>query len=395
MTAWLYRVAFCLLAFSGTPSAAWAQGEQPFELVRTLERVQDRIAEGNSQAHVFQRQFIPEIAEKMLAASNETWQAPKNVRSAIVYVLSGGDPRVLHKLLEISKLPEASTPLLKGVLAYAEGRNPEALQFLADIDHLSFDSRTGGHLALAKAMVAAPEDAMRAVSWLDDARLLCPGTLVEEAALRRQVLLVSNVEDHARFEMLSFQYLSRFPKSIYAKNFARSFAIATASSKYGADPKLMGRLEKRLDELDDDLRTQLYMALAEEGVMRGRVELTRMAADKIGHLLKDGGRDSVRLQLYKASALVVTPEYEYAIARLRMIDRSKLGSGDARLLDNALALAVEVRQPPKVEGPVKELPPLSSATQVKHGAVAEKSEALDRARLALAQAEQLLNRDKR
>lgn len=394
MTSCLYRVAFCVFVLFSVQVAAQEQ-EQPYQLVRTLERIQDRIAQGNAQAHGFQRQFIAEIAEKMLAASNETWQTPTNVRSAIVYVLSGGDPRVLRKLLELGKLPEANTALLKGVLAYAEGRNQEALQFLSDVDHLAFDTRTGGHLALAKAMVAAPEDAERAVAWLDDARLLCPGTLVEEAALRREVLLLSNAEDHARFELLAFQYLRRFPKSVYAKNFNRSFAIATASSKYGSDPKLMGRLEKRLDELDDEARRQLYTALAEEGVMRGQVELTRMAADKIGHLLKDGGRDSVRLQLYKAAALVVTPEYDFAIAKLRMIDRSRLGSSDAKLLDNALALALEVRQPPKVEGPITELPPLSSATQVKHGAVAEKSEALDRARLALSQADQLLNKDRR
>jgi chemotaxis protein MotC len=394
MTPKLYCVAFSVFALSSVPIAALGQ-EQPYELVRRLERIQDGIARGNAQAHIYQREFIAEIAEKMLAASNETWQTPTNVRSAIVYVLSGGDPRVIHKLLELGKLPELSPALLKGILAYAEGRNQEALQFLSDVDHLAFDTRTGGHLALAKAMVAAPDDAQRAISWLDDARLLCPGTLVEEAALRREVALLSNVGDHARFEMLSFQYLRRFPNSIYAKNFHRSFAIATASSKYSSDPTLMGRLEKRLDELEDEPRKQLYIALAEEGVIRGQVELTRMAADKIGHLLKDGGRDSVRLQLYKAAALVVTPEYAFAIARLRMIDRSKLGSSDAKLLDNALALAVEVRQPPILDGPVTTLPPLSSAAQAKHGAIAENSETLDRARLALSQADQLLNREKR
>jgi chemotaxis protein MotC len=391
----LYCVALSAVAAFAVPLPAWGETEEPYQLVRTLERVQDRIAEGNAQAHNYQRQFIAETAEKLLAASDATWESQKNVRSAIVYVLSGGDPRILKKLLAIPKLPSLNAELLKGVLAYAEGRNQEALELLSEIDHLSFDSRTGGHLALAKAMVAAPQDAARAVVWLDEARLLCPGTLVEEAALRREVLLLSNLEDYQRFELLSIQYLRRFPKSIYAKNFSRSFAIATASGKYGSDPKLMGRLEKRLDDFDDDTRRELYMALAEQGVTRGRVELTRMAADKIGHLVKDGGRDSIRLQLYKAAALVVTPEYEFALARLRMIDRTKLGSNDARLLDNAIALALEVRQPPRVNGPIKELPPLASATQVKHGAIAEKSDVLDRARLALSQAEQLLNKDRR
>ncbi len=369
--------------------------EQPYHLVRTLEEVQDRIAQGSAQAHGFQRHFIAEIATKMLAAGDDAWQRRRNTRSAIVYVLSGGDPRVLRKLLTLEPLPVITPELIKGVIAYSEARSRQAFKLLDDIDHRGFETRLAGHLALAKAMSAAVDDVPKALGYLDDARLLCPGTLVEEAALRREVLLLSNVNDTARFEMLAFTYLRRFPKSIYAKNFYRSFAIAVVTGKYGTDPKLMKRLEMRLDELSDSARKQLYMAIAEEGVIRGRVELTRLAADRIGYLLQDGGRDAIRLQLYKAAALVVTKEYDYALARLRSIDRSKLSTGDRGLLDSALLLAGEVRRPPQIEGEIKELPPLSSATQVRHGAVAEKSEALDSARKALSQADEALNKDRR
>jgi chemotaxis protein MotC len=292
----------------------------------------------------------------------------------------------------MKSLPEISPALIKGVLAYSEGREEEALKTLRDIDHRAFDSRMGGDLALAKAMVAAKDDTASALGYLDDARLLCPGTLVEEAALRREVLLLAKAQDYPRFETLSFQYLRRFPKSVYAKSFSRSFAIAIASGSFGAEPQFMSQLERRLDELPDETRKQLYMTLAEEGVIRGRVELTRLAVDKIASLVKAGSREATRLQLYKAASLVVTNEYESASATLRGIDRSKLDSSDAQLLDGALALAKEMRAPPQIASPIAEPPPLSSAAQVKHGAVAEKSEALDRARQALGQADALLNR---
>jgi chemotaxis protein MotC len=367
--------------------------EQPYQLVRTLERVQDRIASGNFDAHGFQRRFITEIGDKMLAAPDSVWQESKNVRSAIVYVLSGGDPRILQKLVKLENLPDIPPTLISGILAYSEGRNREALKLLSDIDHRSFDTRTGGHLALAKAMVFAPEDAAKSLSFLDDARLLCPGTLVEEAALRRQVLLLGSIEDFTRFEMLAFEYLRRFGRSVYAGNFSRGFAVAVTSGKMSTDPALMERLQTLLDELGDDSRRRLYMAIAEEGVSRARVELVRLAADKIAYLIPDGSRESVRLQLYKAAALVVTNEYDFAIARLNTLDRSKLGRTDLQLLDQALAIAAQLRQPAVVRGPVDELPPLSSAAQVRHGDIASKSEALDTARSALAQAEKVLSRE--
>lgn len=369
--------------------------EPPYKLVRTLERIQDGIAHGNSQAHSLQRQFIGEIAEKMLSAPDATWQEPKNLRAVIVYVLSGGDPRVLKKLLTIDIPPEFPTSVLRGIIAYSEGRNREALKALTEVDHRAYDTRTGCHLALAKAMVQAPDDVNKALVFLDDARLLCPGTLVEEAALRRQVLLLSNADNNQRFEMLAFAYLRRYPRSIYARNFARSFAVTVASGKYATDAVLMERLVRRIDELPDETRRRLYMALAEEGVTRGRIELTRLAADKVAPLIPANSRDAVRLELYKAAAMVVTKDYDVALGKLRAIDRARLNTGDAQLLDNALALAAEVREPPMVDGPVAQLPPLSSATQVKYGAIAEKSEALDRARAALGQADVLLSKDRR
>lgn len=372
-----------------------APQEQPYQLVRTLEKMQDQIASGSSDAHGLQRQLIAEIGDKMMAADNKVWEEARNGRSAIVYVLSGGDPRVLQMLAKMEKVPDLTPEMIKGVLAYAEGRNRDALRLLTNIDHRALDTRIGGHLALTKAMVYAPEDAVKSLTLLDDARLLCPGTLVEEAALRRQVLLLASVENYSRFELLAFDYLLRFPKSVYARNFSRSFAVAVASSKMGEDPALIAQLEKRLDELSDDARRTIYMMLAEEGVTRGRVELTRLAADKIGYLIREGSRDAVRLQLYKAAALLVTKEYDFAVAKLNTIDRSKLGDSDRKLLDNALLLGVQVRQPLLVSGPITELPPLSSTTQVKHGDIAAKSEALDAARAVLSRADELLNREQK
>lgn len=372
------------------------QPEQPYKLVRTLERVQDRIAEGNTQAHGFQRQFIADIASKLAEMPDKTWKQPKNVRAAIVYVLSGGDPSLLGKLITMKGgLSEMTKTLARGVRAYAEGRNREAQKFLADIDHRIFDSRTAGHVALAKAMVTAGEDSGKALGFLDDARLFCTGTLVEEAALRRQVLLLSNVEDQARFELLASQYLRRFPRSIYARSFIRSLAIAVSTNRYSTDPELMARLAALIDDLKPETRRQVYTAITEEGVIRGKVQLTALATAKVLELVPPTSQDALRMQLYEAAARVVTPDYETAYAKLQAIDRARLSPSDTQLLNNALALGRELRQPIAETGPIRELPPLSSAAQVKHGAIAEKSETLDNVRDALSRADALLNKDRR
>jgi chemotaxis protein MotC len=377
------------------PGDASLSLDQPYHLVRTLEKMQDQIAMGSSDSHGAQRQFIAEIGEKMLAADDKVWQKARNSRSAIVYVLSGGDPRVLKKLVKTEKVAGLSSNVIKGVLAYAEGSNSLALKLLAGIDPRAYDARTGGHLALAKAMAFAAEDAAMSLTLLDDARLLCPGTLVEEAALRRQVLLLASTENYPRFEMLAIDYLRRFAHSIYARNFSRSFSLAVSTSKMGEDPALMARLEYRLDELPDETRQTLYTMLAEEGIKRGRVELTRLAADKVIPLVPADSRDAMRMLLYKAAALVVTKDYDLALAGLNSVDRMQLGSNDKKLLDDALFLSVQVRLPLLVSDPITELPPLSSAAQVRHGDIPGKSQALDAARAALSQVDMLLSKEQK
>src|SRR5690606_40969681 len=78
-------------------------------------------------------------------------------------------------------------------------------------------------VALVKGSLAAKEHPAQALRLLDEARLLSPGTLVEEAALRRSVGIAAETGDAARFALASTQYAARFLHSPYASQFADSF----------------------------------------------------------------------------------------------------------------------------------------------------------------------------
>ncbi len=102
----------------------------------------------------------------------------------------------------------------------------------------------------------------------------------------------------------------------------------------------------------------------------------------------------MRLQLYKAAALLVTDDYEAAVAQLTALDASKLGRNDLRLLENAQKLR-RICAAVALARPARRTAAAVHAVQEKHGDVAAKSVALDTARSALAQAEQLLNREQK
>jgi chemotaxis protein MotC len=337
-------LAACVLVVASSPVRGDGVTQQPFELVRSLRILQDRIVYGDAGAHVAQKAALARAAERLDQAADSVWMEPKNLTAAVAFVLGGGSPRVLKKLLARDTTHGMLERLLKGALAYAEGRTEEAGELLGGLDAAHLDHGIAGHIALVQAELAIRKDPMRAIDLLDQARLLSPGTLVEEAALRRQITLFAAAGNFVKFQATSAVYLRRFPKSIYAGAFKLQFAtqIVAHEASQASIPRLEGMLAG-LDPLD---RRDLYLAIAKAGIARGRVELVRFAAAKAGQLADASSIEGTRSKLYEAAALVVSDDFEKGEAALKAISPEAMGREDVELLDAAKAVANAVRRTP-------------------------------------------------
>lgn len=329
-------------------SAALAQEapREPVELVRSLQALQDTIAQGSSSAHLSQRSQLAHIAEQLAQAGPEVWKEPRNARAAVAFVLSGGDVRVLRKLSAMGALSAVDEKLAKGALAYGEGRNAEAAEHLAGIDARTLDASIAGHVALVKSELVAGRDAKRALTFLDEARLLAPGTLIEEAALRRQITIVAAAKDFEAFDMLATNYLRRFGRSVYAGSFRHQFAADVAGREDTGSADRMGRLAAALEAIDPTDARDVYLSLAREAVIKGKVELAKFATDRAARLVDETSAEGRRTRLYRAAALVVTDGFDLAVSALEAMDRTEFADEDAALFDAARSVAAEVRRLP-------------------------------------------------
>ena len=377
---------------SETPGDEEAQVKEPYELIRTLEIVQDRIATGHRDAHLYLRELLTEISKKLFLVPDDAWKKPKNSRAAILYALSGGDSRILQKLLDLGPLPCIEENLLKGLLAYSKGDSEIAKSRLMEIAPRTLDSRTSAHFALAQAMLIAAESPKKAMSYLDLARILAPGTLVEEAALRRETVIAALTEDFDTFEMLTSQYFRRFGKSVYAPEFMSRFAVAVSTSKYAEDDGQFASLSQMLDHLSAEEKRSAYVAIIEAAIVRGRVKLTRTVAEKLTNMVNADPALFLQAKLYDAAAMVATRDYDKAVAQLNTIDRNRLAPRDQALFDAALDLSKRIRLPPQVEGPITE-PPAVSAEQGKQVEFQQTPQLIDNAKKTIGQADDLLNGD--
>ena len=355
---------------------------EPSELVRALQSLQDQVVQGNTKAHAAQRELIGRIAQRFDALNAEQWQDPKNARAAVVFVLSGGTARVLQKLTRSGMKTDLSENLLKGTLAYSEGRNNEAAEFFDEIEARTLDPSLAGHVAYAKGALAGRKETAKALAYLDDARLLSPGTIIEEAALRKQVALLAEIGASERYEAVAARYLRRFPNSVYADGFRQEFAVAIALHT-DAEPERLGRLEELLSGVLLDERREVYLTIAKESLGKGKIEMAKFAAGNARRLADDGTTERERALLYQGAALIVTEAFERAAKTLVALERSKLAETDTALLDAALSIADQVRrmpEPPDAEPPAVAVEAASRALAQSRNVISRVDELLSGAR---------------
>lgn len=348
-----------------TPPAEKTALLAPYQWVRTLEEVQDQISHGVEAAHIYMPKLLIKIADEIERAEPSVLLEPRNVRAIIVYVLSGGDGRSLRRLLGLGALTPLEDKIARGAIAYTEGKYSQASEHLTGIDARTLDTSLAGRVALIQSILAYKKDLKAAIALLDLTRLLATGTLVEEAALRRQAVLEAAARDRKRFEMLAFQYFRRFKQSVYADYFKQQFSVAAAGLDYGDAHGKFDRLKTIVETLDERQQASLYVMLAEKAILMGNLPLTRFAASNGADQSKPDSIERVRAELYEASADVVGENTVKAMRVLEAVPAERLSVIDSDLHRAALAVGHEVLRPalPQLESETAHL----DATNAEHG----------------------------
>ena len=341
---------------SGEPSSGKAEApspaplpEQPHpitDMLIDLQRIQVRMASGERDAYAMQSEQLKAMGDSILAAKPEIWKYKTETDAAAAYLLSGGQPRVIAKLIESAATPRSESRLLRGALAYAVGREREAQTLLGEIDPRDVSLRLGAQLAYARSVIETTHNPDKAIEMLDLARLLAPGSLVEEAALRREILIVGDRRDGDRVVFLARQYSTRFPNSIYAENFIQG--LAAVSIRYGLIDDMAGlrKFETLLTLLKPAQRQAFLISIARSQIINSKCDVAGEAARDVLADLPAGSKEAAAVRLYLAAARVLGEEYAAGLADLKAVDRTKLSPQDQALWQVALHIATHLRDEP-------------------------------------------------
>lgn len=335
-----------LLVAGSAASNCLAGTKPPYEVIRSVQALHDQMALGSRAAQRAMPGVLRRLGGRLMAEKASVWRDQRNVRAIVVYVLSGGETRVAQKVLATAKCTLQEKHLIEGSLAYLHGDKTVAKAMLSNIDPRTLDPSTGSQLALAQATLVAEDNPGKAIKLLDLARVIAPGTLVEETALRREIFLATETGDFDKFVTLSDQYMRRFRHSVYAEGFRRSFSASVIRvSQFGTAQQFV-QLSTLLMDLDSRDRLELYLNVARTSLAAGKLPAVRWAAGEARGLARKSSVDANRAALYDGSAAVLTTGYDHGLAELHKLNTAHLPHDDAVLREAMLGVAVHIRQWP-------------------------------------------------
>lgn len=336
------------------PSAGvWAEQKvpqelEPWQMLRSLQYVQDSVILGDHSAAEMQTFLLNALDQRLKSVSREVFRDQRNVDAAMIYAMSGGNPATLDDLAENDIDGNFDSRITDALRRYLNGRGVTAAKTLTDLFPEYRQSVLAPYLALVAGNATAQKSAIAALEFYDWARLTAPGTLIEESALRRSIIVASQTEDmHARGLNYALAYARRFLTSPYAGQFADAFvAIAVKDLDSTARAKVM----EVLSFVDVPRRREIYLRIARRAAIMGRHDLAKTASEQAMALSDDASaRARTLAELYSGLVGVPFGDIVSSIQRIDAIAPTMLSQRDQALREAARAVAQEVLRKPMAD----------------------------------------------
>lgn len=318
----------------------------PYAMLRSLQFVQDSVAMGDHSATEMQRFLLQTIDERLKSAPSAVFKDPRNVDAALVYAMSGGNPATLELLVARDVDGNFDSRVADILRKYLSGKGTLVAQSISAMVPEYRGTRIGAYLALIGGNVTIPRDPVAALGFYDIARLEAPGTIVEEAALRRSLAIAVEDGDAGRGVDYAQRYARRFLHSPYASQFADLLVSLVVKR---ADSISEETIQETFALMDAERQKEAYLRLSRLSAISGRDSLARMAALKAKALTPTmPDQPQGQANLYESLSNIGTPDVVSAIETIGKIPEDQLSERDRALRDAARTIAEQVVRRPSL-----------------------------------------------
>jgi chemotaxis protein MotC len=344
----------CLPAFAEVKSA---DSVPLYRMVRSLQNIQDQVINGDLNSVDMQRFLLGEIDRRLRAADPAVFDDTRNVDAALIYAMSGGNPETLDLLANRDISGNFDNRVTSILRRYLSGKGASAAKQLEMVVPEYRNTTIGPYLQLIGANALMEKNTDTALKFFDWARVEAPGSIIEEAALRRSLSLASRKGDTARALPYARRYARRYMNSPYASQFADVFVSLALDHEDALPPS---EIKEVLSLVERKRQREIYLRLARRAAIAGNKHLTDFASLEARGLSEQQDKSQLALaELYSGIVNIPSDGVNDILDRLAGIPDTELSPKDRFLRDAARVVAEEVTNAPSED----------SLTQVKRDMV--------------------------
>ncbi|MGV2108013.1 chemotaxis protein MotC [Agrobacterium vitis] len=328
---------------TGPVGSAAAGGDSdnlpPYLMLRSLQFVQDSVVRGDHSAADMQRFLLTRIDKRLRTAAASDFEDPRNVDAALIYTMSGGNPATLDYLVARDVDGHFDNRVSDMLRKYLSGKGVLVASSLGEMVPLYQNGRVGPYIALVAGNVTLVKDPAGALKFFDIARLVAPGTIVEEAALRRSFQIAMDTGQNGRAMAYANRYARRFLYSPYASQFADLLVQLVVDHFSELDKN---DILATLATMDPDRQREVYLRIARRATINGNQALASLASSQAQSLAGLPDKNDPQALLYGGAALISTTDVKNALNTISQLPKDQLSASDNALLEAARAVAQEV-----------------------------------------------------
>ncbi len=343
-----FAIGLAIAAFASTAGAEeFKEGLPPYKMIRSLQSVQDSIAQGDTSASDMQRFMLSVIDRSLREADPSVFEDPRNVDAALIYAMSGGNPSTLNVLIQKDAAGNFDNRVTDSLIQYFRGKGSAAKKILEETVPEYRTTDIGPYLALVAANAVMQNYPEKAMEYFDWARLVLPGTIVEEAALRRSLVILGKNHAVDRSRTFFRRYFQRFPLSPYSTQVVDLF-VDYLMENFGAVSR--EDIVALVDPLPQNRQQAVYLRVARRAALEGLHDLGQFAAGRVFELEPDETSAVNRIaRLYLGLTTLPAGKVDQADELLSRLSDEMLGPQERRLRNAAEYVLDEISRPIPVE----------------------------------------------
>ena len=321
-----------------TSIAAQAPAQASFELdalLHSLLQVQDRIAQGDDAALPLQKHLMGLVEASVEEAGSPKNMSASDIRALLIFGIVGtGNSRITDALFD-NRMPKAYSKIALAIGTYRKRKRQQALKRFARIPMEEIDLRLRPYVAFAKGNLLAKRFPKKAVVEYNLVRLEAPGTLLEEATLRRLLSLYLSNEKGAEFGTIAREYGQRFIHSPYREQYLK--IVKKGVMKLRRHMSLED-IKAITGSMPPTFQASMYLHIVRTAIGSGHMKLATLAVEEIIALAEkneDVAIDDNQLKVLDILMRLKTDDPLTLYSEVQRVDRSSLHIDDEKLLQAA------------------------------------------------------------